>query len=74
MSGLRGKGLLGRLQGFVFPGCPGPYEEYPVLQGSTFTGSTPPGPHRVIYQTFIGEVCGQCAYFSVGSLHLSASE
>ncbi|EJF60501.1 hypothetical protein DICSQDRAFT_62737 [Dichomitus squalens LYAD-421 SS1] len=47
-------------EGFVFPDCPGPYEEYPVLKGKVYTGTTPPGPDRIIFQTFIGEVCGKC--------------
>ncbi|TBU23072.1 hypothetical protein BD311DRAFT_106241 [Dichomitus squalens] len=39
-------------EGFVFPGCQGPYEEYPVLQGGVYTqhSQNDAGPHRVVYE------------------------
>ncbi|TBU52049.1 hypothetical protein BD310DRAFT_941111 [Dichomitus squalens] len=41
-------------EGFVFPGCSGRYEEYPVLQGKVFgiDRPAPPGPHRIIFEGF----------------------
>ncbi|TBU52057.1 hypothetical protein BD310DRAFT_941131 [Dichomitus squalens] len=51
-------------EGFVFPACQGPYEEYPVLQGKVFgvDRPAPPGPHRVVYE-YNGRAsvyCGKC--------------
>ncbi|TBU34678.1 Ribonuclease/ribotoxin [Dichomitus squalens] len=53
------------LEGFTFPDCTKPFQEYPVFQGATYTGGKP-GPDRVIYQTNGGQFCGCITHTNEG--------